>query len=348
MLCIGKFAPIFAVAVCYRELIVTAAGKELMFSVAIGGLSAVSLGVADFIASQSSERIGATRALAGMLFVSSLLLTVLMIATDRFSGLFVSENVDSIVLACFHGTAMALALLLFFYALSIGKISVVAPIIAAHPVVIVLFLAVQGAYLPVTQLIFVVTVLLGVAFVAASDSARYENGHKTKQYEKWHKVILVSAASSVIYGVAIILLQNAANGIEDLQILWFGRCVGFATYVRFFFSKKDPISSILEMVPALYFAWCFGFRRPFVHSIGNKRQRKRCNYRRYSVDLSNCHSGACMVDPERKAWLVTDFWCRSGLRRCFRYAHTLDKKSPWALLGLLGEAECHGSLWSFA
>ena len=241
MRCIGKFAPIFAVAVCYRELIVTAAGKELMFLVAMGGLSAGSLGVADFIASQSSERIGAARALAGMLFVSSLLLTVLMIATDRFSGLFVSKNVGSIVLACFHGTAMALALLLFFYALSIGKISVVAPIIAAHPVVIVLFLAVQGAYLPVTQLISVVTVLLGVAFVAASDSARYENGHKTKQYEKWHKVILVSAASSVIYGVAIILLQNAANGIEDLQILWFGRCVGFATVCALLlFKKKTP------------------------------------------------------------------------------------------------------------
>ena len=114
-----------------------------MFYSLMGGLSAGSLGVADFVASQSSERIGTTRALAGMLFVSSLLLTMIMVVTNQFSGLFVNENVGSIMLACFHGTAMALALLLFFYAMSIGKISVVAPIIAAHPVVIVLFLAVQ-------------------------------------------------------------------------------------------------------------------------------------------------------------------------------------------------------------
>ncbi len=45
--------------------------SELASRFGMGGLSAASLGVADFIASQSSERIGAARALMGMLLVSS-------------------------------------------------------------------------------------------------------------------------------------------------------------------------------------------------------------------------------------------------------------------------------------
>ena len=102
-----------------------------MIPVTMGGLSAVSLGVADFIASQNSERIGAARALGGMLLVSSLLLSILMLIQGGFDSLFVATNIWLILLASLHGATIAIALLLFFHAMTIGKISVVAPIVAA-------------------------------------------------------------------------------------------------------------------------------------------------------------------------------------------------------------------------
>ncbi len=204
-----------------------------MFPVAMGGLSAGSLGVADFIASQTSERLGAARALTGMLLVSSILLTGLMIALGGFDDFLVANNAGPIALAVLHGVAMAVALLLFFYAMSVGKVSIVAPIVAAHPVFIVGVLALQGATLPVLQLLAVAIVLLGVGLVAASAGGHMPTGARKKTYARWQRVVAVSLASSVIYGVAILLLQGAGNGLGGLQTLWIARCVGLLTALSY-------------------------------------------------------------------------------------------------------------------
>ena len=203
--------------------------------------SALSIGVADFIASQGSGRIGTVRALGGMLLVSSLILTATMFVIRGFDGLFVVENVKFIIMASLHGVTMALALLLFFYAISVGKVSVVAPIIAAHLVVIVLFFTTQGAYLQIVQLISIDAILIGVGLVAATNVDTVPDGDGTKKYEKWQIVVLISITSSIIYGATIIFLQSAAQGITDLQVLWFGRCIGLTTVsVVLFAQKKTP------------------------------------------------------------------------------------------------------------
>ena len=84
-----------------------------MFSFAMGALSAGSLGIADFIASQSSERLGAARALGGMLLVSSIALTVVVIANEGFALHLQHESLIGNVLAAMHGSVMAIALLFF-------------------------------------------------------------------------------------------------------------------------------------------------------------------------------------------------------------------------------------------
>ena len=80
-----------------------------MFSFAMGALSAGSLGIADFIASQSSERLGAARALGGMLLVSSIALTVVVIANEGFALHLQHESLIGNVLAAMHGSVMAIA-----------------------------------------------------------------------------------------------------------------------------------------------------------------------------------------------------------------------------------------------
>lgn len=209
-----------------------------MISITMGGLSAVSLGVADFIASQNSERIGAARALAGMLLISSIVLSALMGVQGEFAGLFARANLWSILLACLHGFTMAIALLLFFYAMSIGKISVVAPIVAAHPLVIVVFHVSLGSYLSAPQLIAVIGILIGVALVGGGGNNHHPGDQNTKHYAKWQIVVFTSIAASLVYGIAILFLQGAADSITDLQVLWFGRCVGLVTVLAFILGRR--------------------------------------------------------------------------------------------------------------
>lgn len=200
-----------------------------MFSFAMGALSAGSLGVADFIASQSSERLGAARALAGMLLVSSIVLTIVMITSEGFTSLLLPNALTGNLLAASQGVVMAISLLLFFYAMSVGKISIVAPIIAAHPVFIVLFHAAQGTAFAALQLLAIAGILIGVGFVAG---AGQDHGGRTvsgKILAPLGKVVLISISASLIYGVAIILLQEASLRMDDLQVLWFGRVAGLAT-----------------------------------------------------------------------------------------------------------------------
>ncbi|MFA3918773.1 EamA family transporter [Ruegeria hyattellae] len=204
----------------------------------MGGLSALSLGVADFIASQNSTRIGAARSLLGMLLVSSVVLSVFLLLQGGFSELFIPTKVRSVLLASLHGFTMAFALLLFFYAMSIGKISVVAPIVASHPLVIVIFRAAQGEHLATTQIVAVIGVLTGVALVGASGGNHSPNDRQARYHAKWQIVVCISLASSLIYGTAILFLQSAANDITISQVLWFGRVVGFTTILIYILSKR--------------------------------------------------------------------------------------------------------------
>ena len=120
-----------------------------MHQVLMGAVSAVSFGIADFMASQSGRRLGALRALTGMLLVSSIVLTIYVFAT----GAFVSANSYGVFLACLHGAMMSCALLLFFHAMTIGRINVVAPIIAAHPIFILAFALLSGSRPSALQLV---------------------------------------------------------------------------------------------------------------------------------------------------------------------------------------------------
>ncbi|WP_165759871.1 DMT family transporter [Falsiruegeria litorea] len=205
----------------------------------MGGLSAVSLGVADFIASQTSSRIGAARSLLGMLLVSSVVLSVFLLFQGGFAELFVPTKLWSILLASLHGFTMAFALLLFFHAMSVGKISIVAPIVASHPLVIVIFRVAQGEHLTTAQWISVIGVLVGVALIGGSSRDHASDDGLAKRYAKWQIVVLISLASSILYGTAILFLQSAADGITDSQVLWFGRVVGFFTVLIFVLAKRQ-------------------------------------------------------------------------------------------------------------
>ena len=212
-----------------------------MLNIFMGASSAMSLGVGDFMASQSSERIGASRALAGMLFVSSVVLTAFLVISGKTPDLLNADNASGLLLGVFHGVSMAFALVLFFHSMSIGKLTVVAPIIAAHPVFIIAFAFLAGSSLTLLQLVAVAIVLTGVALVGSCAHSDDGNTSETKKYKPTKQVVGMSLLSSLFYASAIVALQQASQTLSDLPVLWLGRTFGFLTIVLVILCKRQPL-----------------------------------------------------------------------------------------------------------
>ena len=192
-----------------------------MFQVLMGAMCAVSFGVADFMASRSSRAIGARNALAGMLLVSSFALTLVapfVIAPAELLN-------PGTAIACFHGAAMAAALLLFFRALELGPVSVAAPIVAAHPIFIVSFALIMGSRPSGLQLVAMMAIIAALVYLGTSNRASPEPGADAL-WRSPRAAIGSAVAASVIYAFAIISAQQAMLWSDEFSVLWLGRLFG--------------------------------------------------------------------------------------------------------------------------
>lgn len=210
-----------------------------MHQVLMGAVSAVAFGIADFMGSQSGLRLGALRGLAGMLLVSTVVLTVYGWST----GAIWNAAGPGIWIAALHGILMSYALLLFFHAMTIGPINVVAPIIAAHPVFILLFALATGSRPGTIQFLAMAGIILGVIIVGA---VGYVTSHPEKSdvnTKRLNASVLVCALlASVVYAGAIIAAQNAAPLNDEIVTLWLGRLFGLGAVLVVFPVTKERLT----------------------------------------------------------------------------------------------------------
>ncbi len=194
-----------------------------MLQILMGAMSAASFGVADFMASHSSRRLGARSALTGMLLVSTAVISMFMILSPAADGLAVQRP----WIACLHGMAMAAALLLFFRSMELGPVSVAAPIVASHPLFIMGFALATGSRPGALQLTAMLLIVVGLMVVAAGN--RQARIVPTVDSLRSRRGALVCAfAASAIYAVAIVSAQQAVRWSDDLVVLWLGRLSGLA------------------------------------------------------------------------------------------------------------------------
>ena len=198
-----------------------------MHQVLMGALSALSFGIADFLASRSSRRIGAPSALAGMLFVSSLALT----AVSAWQGSVFQIPAAGAGLAGLHGAAMALALLLFFRAMQIGPVTVAAPIVATHPLFVIAFALAAGSQPNALQLAAMLGTVAGLVIVCS--------GSRFSPQPASRAAILCAVAASIVYAAAIVSAQEAMRHADALAVLWLGRLLGLMTMAAFFLIRQQ-------------------------------------------------------------------------------------------------------------
>ncbi len=193
-----------------------------------GVLSAISLGSADFAARFTSQSIGYKGSLFGMLLVSCIILTAYMLQFETLPY----PNASSIWLIVGHGVFFTAAMLALYAALAIGPIKLVAPLVASHPALVVVWAILNGASYSTFQGIGFAMSIVGVIAISYSTLGEGSIGEEP-QATNHHKAIAISAVASLLYAAMLIFGQKSAavNGVYST--LWFGRLIALGVLITF-------------------------------------------------------------------------------------------------------------------
>ncbi len=127
-----------------------------------GALSAVSWGTCDFLARFTGRAAGYVNALLGMLFASSVFLSLWVV----LSGADLSWASSSVVLLVFAGACSLVGYLFLYWSFTRGPVSVAAPIAGSYPALVVLIAVVMGSRPSALQWLGTAITLIGVVVVA--------------------------------------------------------------------------------------------------------------------------------------------------------------------------------------
>ena len=146
-----------------------------------GCVSALCLGSADFMARFGTRALGARSVYLFVLAVGAAALTVVVVA----SGAPLVWSPAGYALSALHGLSVVVMSVLLYTALARGPISMVAPIVAAHPVLVLAFAFATGQRPSLAQWLAMAAIVAGVIAVARyarpgpSDAGASRPGLKT-------------------------------------------------------------------------------------------------------------------------------------------------------------------------
>ncbi|MFO0996598.1 MAG: EamA family transporter [Alphaproteobacteria bacterium] len=198
-----------------------------------GALCALALGSADFAGRFSTRALGAPSAWLGTLVAGTIVLTVWIAATDAP----LAWNVDGLPYAAANGIATTVMTLLLYMALARGPVSVAAPIVGSHPVLVVAFWVLLGARPSAIQWLAMAVTILGAVIVARSVEGQAEASNRSSL----RITIGLACASCLAYAVLVIGGQAAAPHYGPLETLWLGRLFSIASVLAVFaFARRSP------------------------------------------------------------------------------------------------------------
>ncbi len=185
-----------------------------------GALSALSLGTADFACRFSTRAVGAPAALVVVLTTGAVLLSLWIFAT----GTPLTWPAEGLPFVALNGVSTTVMTLLLYKALARGPISVAAPIVASHPVLVVAFWVVMGTRPGALQWVAMAVTILGAIIVAATA----EKNATPADRKALNGTIALSCAAALAYTGLVIGGQAATPYYGPLQTLWLGRLFSLA------------------------------------------------------------------------------------------------------------------------
>jgi len=165
-------------------------------SILLGVAAMLGFGLADYIAKTMLRRGNVFRTALLSQGMGSCLFLLAALAYDR-----VLPSAELLSLALFSGLISGAVLCAYYFALSVGKASLIAPIFSCLTVVaVVLSFFILGEVLTGLQLSAITLVFLGIVLVAFE---RNDGGG-----ERWRKLSLVLALAAAVVGGANLILQK--------------------------------------------------------------------------------------------------------------------------------------------
>ena len=210
-----------------------------------GGLSALSLGTADFLARFTTRGMGKESTVFGMLALGVVLLTGISILSHQSFA----YTASSIWLLAVNGVSTTAMTLLLYQGLARGPVTVVAPIVASYPALIVIFDLAMGDIPTLSQWIGMGLTIVGAIVVGRFASA--EPGAATLGTREDRITIAISVAAAVAYAILVISGQAAIQSCGAIQALWLGRLISFLALCALLAVRRMPPAIPLRWWPAL-------------------------------------------------------------------------------------------------
>lgn len=185
-----------------------------------GLLSSASLGAADFMGRFSARTFGAPLAYALVLLVGSITTSVWMAVT----GTAIVWDAWGWFLAILHGVSVAVMCMLLYAGLARGPVAIVAPIVAAHPALVLVVNVLMGVRPSALQWAAMVATILGGILIARSAESHPQFADEGRK--ELRTTIAIAVGASLAYVPIVFAGQGALHVVGDLQTAWIGRWTG--------------------------------------------------------------------------------------------------------------------------
>lgn len=196
-----------------------------------GGLSSLTYGTADFIAAKTGRGIGATNALFFVLPIGVLGILAAILVVDPV----IVWDAGLLWLLLLYGAALAGKLQTLYVALARGPVSMVAPIVAAHPVFVLFYFAAIGVVPTPLQWVGCAVTIVGAVMVAISS----DQGETSSDAQKGLRLtILIALVCALFYTVEVVAGQTAMATYGELPTAFFGRTLAWVLLGVLLFAMK--------------------------------------------------------------------------------------------------------------
>jgi drug/metabolite transporter (DMT)-like permease len=216
----------------------------------LGLIGALSWGVHDFLARFPSRKLGPTNTtfvVTATGFVALSLWILFDGTPDRLAW-------PSSWLAAVAGIFSALAMLALFTALTLGPVSVVAPIAGAFPAPALLFAIVDGLRPTLVEWLAMTAILAGVALVSQSGERHQAAG--AIEPGKLKSVVGFSLLASLSFAVSLTAGQAAAPVLGSLETAWLARVFALLTVALVYLRPSVKWQRPGRWLPLLAFMGC--------------------------------------------------------------------------------------------
>jgi drug/metabolite transporter (DMT)-like permease len=210
-----------------------------------GGLSALSLGTADFLARFTARGMGKESTLFGVLALGVVLLTGISVLSHQTFAF----TASSLWLLAVNGVSTTVMTLLLYQGLARGPVTVVAPIVASYPALIVIFDLAMGDIPTPSQWLG-----MGLTIFGALVVGRFAGGEPraaTPGSREIRVTIAISIAAAVAYAILVMSGQAAIRTCGEIQALWLGRVISLLALCALLAARRMRPAIPLRWWPAL-------------------------------------------------------------------------------------------------